>query len=794
MGPLRPAVPSLRSAFVWSFAGNVVNGFSAWAVLALVARLTSIESLGQYALAVAVASPVAMLAHLNLRMVLATDVSGEHSDADYFQVRMWSAAAGLVITAAIGFAWQPFLGVGLTIILVGANFAVENIEDLYYAVMQRSERLDHVARSMVLRGVLGIALIAVLLRMFPVPASAAGGMLLSRIITLLSYDVRKATASAGNVTAPREVFLRAAPLGLTLMLVSFTSAIPRYVVEHWLGPARLGAFAAVMSFIAVGSVMINALGQSATTRLARSFRSGDWPDFRRLALRLCALAVGIGLTGAIIAAIGGSYFLKRVYRPELAEYQPLLVQALLAGTIGYVAAILGFVVSSTRRFTEQLPLLTLVAFTSGAVSLIAVPAIGLSGSVLAVAAAASSSDRREYLHSPRGVMSFQRVALALVAALAFTLPWEKSVTFAGIGTVARAVGMLAFVAGVVYVLRSHRHRRPNLALLLLTVLVLWSAATWFWSYDPQATSVRISTFVQLLAMVWLVWNVCRSAIDGRVLVSAVLAGAVIASLTTIARYLEHTQTYWRRYAAPGFDPNDLGLTLALTLPLCIWLMNYDRWRWLAIASGLLSCSAILLTASRTALVCAFLGLLLANVSWKSAALAARLGQFTLVVFLLLGTTVLAPKASRERVATTVQETTTGTLHKRTTIWKAGLSAWKSRRFIGVGSGAYPDAVRPIIGTPGVPGHEYVAHNSHLSILVETGLIGFAIYAGLLLSLAIFVFCMQGADRAVWGTVLLIWVVGVSTLTWEHRKIGWLLFAILMTEWARAWRADEARPA
>ena len=155
MGPLRPAVPSLRSAFVWSFAGNIVNGFSAWAVLALVARLTSIESLGQYALAVAVASPVAMLAHLNLRMVLATDVSGEHSDADYFQVRMWSAAAGLVITAAIGLAFRPFSAVGLTIILVGANFAVENIEDLYYAVIQRSERLDQVARSMVLGDCLG---------------------------------------------------------------------------------------------------------------------------------------------------------------------------------------------------------------------------------------------------------------------------------------------------------------------------------------------------------------------------------------------------------------------------------------------------------------------------------------------------------------------------------------------------------------------------------------------------------------------------------------------------------------
>ena len=121
---------------------------------------------------------------------------------------------------------------------------------------------------------------------------------------------------------------------------------------------------------------------------------------------------------------------------------------------------LGFVVSSTRRFAEQLPLLTLVAFTSGAVSLIAVPAIGLSGSVLAVAAAATVQIAGNIYILRRRMTS--RIALALVAALAFTLPWEKSVTFAGIGTVARAVGMLAFVAGLVsYVLRSHRHRRRS---------------------------------------------------------------------------------------------------------------------------------------------------------------------------------------------------------------------------------------------------------------------------------------------------------------------------------------------
>src|SRR3954447_7257933 len=128
MGPLRPAVPSLRSAFAWSFAGNVVNGFSSWAVLALIARLTSIEVLGQYALAVAVASPVAMLAHLNLRTVLATDVTNEHPLADYYAVRVWTAAAGFAVTAVIGIFWRPLWIVGVTIVAVGATFATESVE------------------------------------------------------------------------------------------------------------------------------------------------------------------------------------------------------------------------------------------------------------------------------------------------------------------------------------------------------------------------------------------------------------------------------------------------------------------------------------------------------------------------------------------------------------------------------------------------------------------------------------------------------------------------------------------
>jgi hypothetical protein len=40
-------------------------------------------------------------------------------------------------------------------------------------------------------------------------------------------------------------------------------------------------------------------------------------------------------------------------------------------------------------------------------------------------------------------------------------------------------------------------------------------------------------------------------------------------------------------------------------------------------------------------------------------------------------------------------------------------------------------------------------------------------------------------------MLLVWAVGVSTLTWEQYKPSWLLLAMIMTEWGLPWRKDGA---
>jgi hypothetical protein len=74
--------------------------------------------------------------------------------------------------------------------------------------------------------------------------------------------------------------------------------------------------------------------------------------------------------------------------------------------------------------------------------------------------------------------------------------------------------------------------------------------------------------------------------------------------------------------------------------------------------------------------------------------------------------------------------------------------------------------------------------------VETGAVGFSIWGALLATLAWFSWLLDSTQRALWFTFLAVWAAGVSTLTWEHRKPTWLMFALIMTAWARAFEERE----
>jgi O-antigen/teichoic acid export membrane protein len=382
----------LRTNVAWTAAGNAVYAGCQWGVLVAVARLSSPEVVGTLALGYALTAPLFLLAGLQLRSAQATDAGGRFRFEDYAAVKAAGMAVALIVTGAIALVSGYAPRVKLVILVIAVSKAIEGMSELYYGALQRDERMRPIAVSLMLRGVLSIATVAAVLWAGGPLVAAVAAMALSWAIVLIAHD-RRSVRRAGTTAPPRGarvdlavargIALRSLPLGLVMMLISLRVNLPRYVIERRFGAVELGIFAALSSLLVAGNVVVAALGQSATPRLARYHLEGAVGSFRRLLSRLVGLATALGAAGLAVSVVAGGPLLRIVFGPRYADRADVLAWLMAAGLVGYVASILGYALTAAQRFGIQLPLFSATTLLCAAGCAWLVPAHGLVGAAYA---------------------------------------------------------------------------------------------------------------------------------------------------------------------------------------------------------------------------------------------------------------------------------------------------------------------------------------------------------------------------------------------------------------------------
>jgi len=378
------------------------------------------------------------------------------------------------------------------------------------------------------------------------------------------------------------------------------------------------------------------------------------------------------------------------------------------------------------------------------------------------------------------ISSLGRLAFAFLWLLVFAIPWENAVVIAGIGTIARLLGLLAGVFGILAIMERASISLPSIGHILMTLFVMWAAASCLWTVSPDLTLTAAVVFLQLLALAWLIWEFARRDRAQRSLMKAYVLGTYVSGIDTLYRYFFSSAFKpTERYVSTGFNANDLALVMALSIPVSCYLAVHSRGLmvWVYRMQLVLAGTTVLLTASRAGLLASLVAL--AFVPWTFARLPRlqRIANFLTIAVLACSALLFVPATSWERLSTTQKELTEGTLGERTLIWEAGWEAFRGHPYRGVGAGAFRDSVARILGEP------LVAHNTFLSVLVEEGVIGFGLFLALIVFLVVCAWELPPLPHKLWVVILGVWVVGVCSASWEGQKPTWFFFSLLVAQWA-----------
>jgi O-antigen/teichoic acid export membrane protein len=397
---------SLTQNFVWTLGGNVIGAGCQWAVVVLLAKIASTEVVGDFALAVAVAVPIAFLGDFRLRVLFVTDAADKYPFREMLGLRLILSCLSLMVILAT----CDVVGYGrsttLITLIVGSAYIVDSISDTYYGRFQRAERMDRIAKSLIIRNILSVTAFTLAVYFTRRLLWGVCGLALGRGLILMLYDarigaeelctsavlngprVRQQTYFNGfrpawNVGRQLQMLWVASPLAICAMLVSVNGYVPRYLLESFVGRREVGLYAAI-NYIPSGCFLaVTALGYAVFARLSKLFAKGDMVGFKLLLVKIAVIYGSLGVGGLLLSVIAGRQVLTLVYRPEYAQHVDLLRWLMIVGFVNCLTTAMQCGLTATAQFRVQVPLFAGVTAISLVGSAILIPRLGLVGASVA---------------------------------------------------------------------------------------------------------------------------------------------------------------------------------------------------------------------------------------------------------------------------------------------------------------------------------------------------------------------------------------------------------------------------
>ena len=374
----------------------------------------------------------------------------------------------------------------------------------------------------------------------------------------------------------------------------------------------------------------------------------------------------------------------------------------------------------------------------------------------------------------------------LCVAFVFAVPWENAIHVENIGRISKALGLATVAVWAVSVAARGRLRQPGAFQKAYFLFLIWSGLSVFWSLDPSTSARGFVTYTEIFGLVLILWDLCETETDVKTCLQAYVLGAYITCFSLLVSFFTAPPERFpghQRFQALGFETDGIALILATAAPAAWYLAaspgsrRPPAVRMLNYAYVPLALFALVLTGTRGATIASIPTALFVLWSLRRARAGTRVIAWTALLAAIAVVIWIAPREQLSRIgtATTIADAEGGALSGRLGIWSESIDAFLERPLTGIGLDGHRAA------TP--TGKE--AHNTYVSVLAETGMVGFLLLVSLIVAVVLQVRHRRGWNAWYWYTQLAVVAIGAVSLSLEDSKSLWIFLSLAVASAAAA---------
>ena len=392
-----PNLRRFQKNALFACVGNFSTTFALAVIIISIARLTDQESVGRFSYAAALCAPLFLLASLRLRDISAT-AGDNYSVHVYFLVSLSTNTAAILAILPIGYVLGVDAGTLMLAFFIGIWKLTKAFSEVVYGNHQRNTQMPMIARLQIIHCIATVLCFTSTLWMFGNLALSVALLCPLNIWILLSYDLpsidyapfkRFKTENLSDDRLRKLAFsiaITTVPLGVGAAIFSLNMLIPRMLLEQYFSLKAVGLFATLAMCARLGTPVMQAVGQTASSGLARSVRQLSSNDF----LKFVGLSAAVSLViGVVLTSLGwcfGPALLTIVYGPEYQVSAASVALMMIYAALVYASTLLTYGLIAARRLKSQLTILCLTVATVGILGVLLIPEYGLWGACVSLVA------------------------------------------------------------------------------------------------------------------------------------------------------------------------------------------------------------------------------------------------------------------------------------------------------------------------------------------------------------------------------------------------------------------------